>query len=875
MLDLNLKRWLPVLLLTFAAGFLMARLWPMATNPPAPLTVASPTPVPPTLTPATTPTATSPDYADALETLYIDIAPDDFAQIEAKREDALAQWILQASSADLVPATLRRGAGDPLPARLRLKGDWADHFAYAKWSYRVEMRGDNFFDGMRVFSLQDPSTRTYLNEWLFLQNLRAEGVLAVDYDFVQGVQNGQAMGVYAIEEGFTKELLESQGRRESVIIRYNEDLLWEYWAAYDHDYVTPRGVLEFYVIDEFNTNQVNQNPTLAAYRDTAVGKLRAWWLGKSRDGSPGALPTAQVFDRETTAKFLALTDVWGASHAVQWHNVRFYYNPLTTLLEPIAFDAQPLEAGGRVALHELPGLRAVLAYDDPLLHRAYVMHLWRYCQPDYLTTLQTDFGSEFEAFRAALMPEFGARLDAHGQPVLAPPWETLALRQGALRDMLAPIHMTYAYVPAGASVETLAVGNLLDFPVEILGVQADAVWLPATRAWATAAEVVLPSSAVADALVLPPLARDAAFMDYTHLHIPTAGLTFTAPTLHLVTRLWGMPEAVTQSVLASYPPLTAGPLPVAPALPATLRGHSYLQVQEDSPNMLTIPPGTWTISGSLILPEGYGLYLGPGTTLRFAPQTFLLARGPLVFAGTPVSPVVLEPSAATWWGSVVLDAGTPSFWHHTVVANTNAVTLPGWTLTGGVTFYQSPIRLDGVHILGTWAEDGFNTIRTTFEIVNSEFVGTVSDAFDADFCQGTVVDSVFYDIGADGIDVSGTDVTVRGVHLSALGDKALSIGEASRLVAENVSITGADFGVVSKDRSHVTLRDVVLADVRVAGLAAYIKKPAYGPATITAEAITFTNIPAEQHTLIQTGSRIVLDGGVLWGVDVDIEALYE
>ena len=38
--------------------------------------------------------------------------------------------------------------------------------------------------------------------------------------------NGDKLGIYAIEEHFSKELLESQGRREGVIVRFNETALW-------------------------------------------------------------------------------------------------------------------------------------------------------------------------------------------------------------------------------------------------------------------------------------------------------------------------------------------------------------------------------------------------------------------------------------------------------------------------------------------------------------------------------------------------------------------------------------------------------------------------------------------------------------------------
>ena len=118
-------------------------------------------------------------------------------------------------------------------------------------------------------------------------------------------------------------------------------------------------------------------------------------------------------------------------------------------------------------------------------------------------------------------------------------------------------------------------------------------------------------------------------------------------------------------------------------------------------------------------------------------------------------------------------------------------------------------------------------------------------------------------------------VRVRDVRLVNLGDKGLSVGEASRLTGEGIAIENVDFGVVSKDLSRVTVSGVTIAAARIAGLAAYVKKPAYGPASITADGVTFVDVPVERQTLVQTGSWIDLDGARIWGSDVDIEALYE
>jgi hypothetical protein len=835
---------------------------------PPPTQAVSPTPEP-------TPTSTSPEVVDTLETLYIDVAPDDFAQIVAIREEALERGILLSSNDDTVPATLRYRQ-QQMPAEIRLKGDWLDHYAFDKWSFRVETEGDHYLLGMKNFSVQGVARRAYLNEWLFMQHLQTEGVLTVRYHFVHVVLNGEYKGLYALEEGFTKELLEFQQRRESVIIRYAEDLMWEYRAAYENDEVVPRALEEIFIVDEFETTRVNEDPVLSAQRDAAIGHLRAFWRGE--------LPASEVFDTELMGKFFALVDFWGAEHGLIWHNLRFYYNPVTTYLEPIAFDAHPLAAGVNIDLHQLEGLRQTIAYGDPQLQRAYLRHLWHISRPSYLEKLKEHFGADFTSRRAALAEEFG-------EGNLSPPWKVLARRQDWLRELLTPYQMLYAYVPSSSSEQMqdallpLDVGNVLDFPVEILGLQIGETWVPARHDWVTPVsknQVVSSTMVSEDALILPPLPLEAAFMDYVHLQVPLEESVESpilgvqsSPDLKLVTRVWGLTRTFTQPVISAYPPvLDEGPRPSFPDITEVLETHPYLQRGEDE-KMFRMPAGTWDIGDDLILPQGFGLELAPGTTLRFGTENYLLTSGPLRFQGTAAQPITLESQDDQWRGIVVLNAEAPSRWRHVTVRNTNAITQQGWTLTGGITFYNSPLHMDQSRILGTRAEDALNVIESSFEFTNSEFAQTASDAFDADFGQGLIERCVFYDIAADGIDVSGSEVTVRAVRMLNLGDKGLSVGEASRMTVEDLVVERANFGIVSKDLSTVTAQDVTLEGIRRAGLAAYIKKPAYGPASITADDVAFIDIPDARRTLVQTKSWVDLNGVRIWGVAVDVDALYD
>ena len=149
-----------------------------------------------------------------------------------KRDEALKVGILQTTDDDLVPATVALNDGTKMDADIRLKGDWVDHLKGDKWSFRIQLKGDDQVMGFRQFSIQTPETRNYLYEWAFHQNLIEENILTTRYHFVNVLLNGKLLGIYGIEEHFTGELIESQGRRQGVIIRFDEENLWDKWAYF-------------------------------------------------------------------------------------------------------------------------------------------------------------------------------------------------------------------------------------------------------------------------------------------------------------------------------------------------------------------------------------------------------------------------------------------------------------------------------------------------------------------------------------------------------------------------------------------------------------------------------------------------------------------
>ena len=286
-------------------------------------------------------------HANGLATLFLDIPFDSLLSIEEKRTEALISEILLTSDSDFVPASMRFNDGDPINIKLRLKGDWTDHLIGDKWSFRIHIEDtDQAIMGLKRFSIQAPETRNYEKEWVFHQNLIQENILTTRYYFVNVVQNGKYNGIYALEESFTEDLLESQGRREGVIIRFNEDLLWKNWenlslADPDNEKLAQQ-IGMFWMTDvdtseitPFRANHISRDTLLESELLTAIELLYSF--------NEGLLAGEEVFDQEYWGKYFALVDLWGAGHATSWINLRFYYNPITGLLEPVVFDALPFE----------------------------------------------------------------------------------------------------------------------------------------------------------------------------------------------------------------------------------------------------------------------------------------------------------------------------------------------------------------------------------------------------------------------------------------------------------------------------------------------------------------------------------------------------
>ena len=367
-----------------------------------------------------------------LPTLYLDIPFENLQIIQEKRDEARKTGILLSSDDDYVTATARYNDSAPMDVELRLKGDWTDHLDGSKWSYRIHIEDDAAIEGMRRFSIQEPGTREFVYEWAYHQNLMKEGLLTPRYFFINVIENGENKGIYAMEESFYTELMESQNRRSGVIIRFDEDDMWENMAEFyeggNEDLRTASQRSGYFMMSDYTSSNISafgfggiqKNPVLSAEYETAQELLRAYQNGEENASS--------VFDLEQIGKYLAITELWGAGHGLAWHNLRFYYNPVTNLLEPIGFDGAPMMAAFRyVDFHEIGDGNYLMM--DPEIREGFYTQILHYLDDSYLKSLEEEYGDEAQFYADAMNKSYSFDTSLN--------WENLYAQRDYLFEQLA------------------------------------------------------------------------------------------------------------------------------------------------------------------------------------------------------------------------------------------------------------------------------------------------------------------------------------------------------------------------------------------------------------------------------------------------------
>lgn len=782
------------------------------------------------------------EFYQAENQIEIILNKDDYRKMDRKRKEAIKQTVLLTSKEDLVSAKVKY-KGKTYEVKLRLKGDWTDHLSDNKWSFRIILDGEETLLGMRKFSLHHPKARNFLGEWIFHQLLRKEDVLNLQYDFLNvqmTVNDGltsESMdwGLYALEEGFDKYLLERQQRREGVILKLDESGLWEERVNFLNDGMNVLEVPSQIFVEDgnlpvvpFSEGKVMRDSNMS--KQFIVGRdLFQAYLNRE-------LPPGEVFDLERLAKFNAICAFVGGSHALNMHNARVYFNPINGKLEPVGFDANAWQ-------------------------RSYWMPMYYGVERDleYLKSLGGELekilSEEYDLQKIMNIPGLKERLLQLKKAYSYYNFDDQVVRinRANIRNALFPSHCMNIFFEQleGTRLEVI-VEHFGRFPTQIFSLkdkdnrsfakpEKETIIMPGERRKVT---FVLDQNF--KKLFVSKKMKRAEFdakkdLDKVKVMYSSVG---TSRIQSEIIRPWkAREEAFKRTHAYSKKP--------------NFKDFEFIEVDEEN-KVISCKSGVWRLKEELRIPAGYTFKMVGGTKLNISNfQAQVVSRSPVLFIGTAENPVEFVSETGSGSGLFVLEAGDTSYLDHCVFRNLRFPTSTGWSVSGGVNFYNSPVKISNTTISQSRSEDALNIIRSYFEMDNVIFTDTRSDAFDGDFVEGVIRNSTFIDLGNDGIDVSGSNIEVENVKIIRAGDKGLSGGEDSQMRVKNIEIQDSEVAVAGKDKSEMILQKVILRNNKL-GFTAFQKKSEFGPSNMVANEVTMdSNL---ENFLIEVGSSLKLNG---------------
>lgn len=780
--------------------------------------------------------------ADSIQFVNLVIEENDFAKLDRKRRKALEKGILVTEKNDFVDARLEAD-GAEFDAKIRLKGDWTDHLLGDKWSYRVQLDQGQSWDRWTTFSLQSPATRSFLLEYVFHQWMEREGLLAPRYEFVALSINGQARGIYAIEEHFVKTLPERNARREGPILKFIEDGFWEVNSTYNPDGL----ILDMEErVPMFQSAEIGTFGEKKVLKDTAMAKQFEEAHRLMAQYKSGKADVWEVFDAEKVARYFAIVDLMQAHHGFIWHNQRLYYNPMLNQLEPIGFDGftetgpliwikKPFIGYAQNFRYLHPAYKGMMFerfFTDTRFMASYVQALDQFSQPAYLDKMFREMAPAIDQREVLLQNEW---------PNYQFDRKFVHQRAENVRRVLFPLPSTAVKIYLREEADGHAsydVYNYHGLPIQLLGVgKKDRIKGEFSD------QPVLPAY-VQD---FPPertVVRTDRTGDWLHFEVPGIDSVFLAEILPY--RAPGG-KTVSQDLFANVQPQSNG-----------------IWTLDEATNTLTIPAGSHQTAESLIVPRGYHVRFEAGAQLDLVRGAAFISRSEVRSYGTAQEPVRIFSSDESARGFTILQVpdGQKCEFFYTHFESLRNLDQNNWSHTGAVSLYESEALFRHCRFTDNLSEDALNVVRSIFTVDHCHFAMTASDALDADFCTASILNATFYKTGNDAMDFSGSTVFVSKASVESPGDKALSIGEQTNATVLELTVRDAPLGVAAKDLSLTTVEKLSLHDVR-RGLAVYQKKPEYGPATLTVNALEEKSVG--QLYQVQKKSQLILEGQTIIG----------
>jgi len=733
--------------------------------------------------------------------------------------------------------------GKTYKAKVRLKGDLGDHWlSKHRMSLRVSLKNDETIFGFNKFSIHKPRARQHPYEQAFQETLKQGGNITAIHKYANINVNGEDWGVMNIEENISKEFLEKQRLKDSLVFRFSDD---RKWLRYNKN-----------VVDNFLYYRYSDPKLIATiskqrkYLKNELNRKRYTYVLEER------LKTyhSKLYSVEPHIRAFFASLLWNNQHTLSDGNSRYYLNPYTLQLEPISADQ---------------GMFSLITEElDKGLNRMYLTETY-----DQVLSQFSDYKNKNKYFVEVLglFDNIEAKLNQYRKyfPLDAYKQDDVLLQNMDLitKDKA----MLYKWLK-NYSINDGRVEKVKGTPTDTQA--KDFLDHLHVRHYDDGRLLIF--NLLPDEVEVNRIVFGGNETEYKNLIIPGYVENSYVPYL-LQTNIKGIQDdqiMIDSSYKNNKRSISAYPTLLSKGMNNPLIGNSTSNtsflIKKDVDSWEVIP-GEWTIKSPMII--NGSLRINEDTHLKFSRDSYLIVKGEIEFIGSKSRPIIFDSLGTGWKGIYVLsDKHNKSILHNVIFKDTIGLSDGLLSLSGGVTIYGGNVDIKEVNIEGTNAEDALNIINSSININGLKIKNTTSDAFDCDYCIGKITNSKFSYINGDAIDLSGSELEIQNINASNVKDKALSIGEASKVDIKDSVFSNIGVGVAVKDGSKASFVNIIIRNYDLYAAMTYSKKKHYD--IFSSLKLTNSLIEGDNPYLRQVKTLLSVDGVEVEEREVDVKDLY-
>ena len=738
--------------------------------------------------------------SNQLDNVYLEIDQESILGLELQRKIKSEQGgSISDEEKVYVPAKITFKNKD-YKIKMRTKGTRQIHWNNKDTtSYKIDMIGDKRLWYMEEFSFQKPITRNYTYEYLFHNLLGHVGLIKINYFFINLYLNDQNLGIYAVEESFSKELIERQKKRNGPILSLKEEV-GEYF---------PNIKYEMYSENYWTNNY----PELTRKVFSILNNLRSKNFNINNH-----------FDVDKWAKYFAIMDLTGAYHGSLIKSVKLFYNPVTGLFEPIGYDlhkgagvfnnfilADFLQEENKsnkilcsyICLHKEWYLK-FFKLDDGQINsefvEKYIEYLKEYSDEGFVDNFISLFNKELSVYNNAIYKDYSKtdRVNWIGAGFFVYDDDYIYERAKLIRNKIKSSNLKYVEISKSNNQIFFEDYEGSNFPFFANTIDCE-----------------------------NPLDEKNFFL--------TGKMSFNLET------------TCKKIKISSY-----GGKSKILSLNENIRitpdqnfffKNSFKNLSLNN-NFDKISDNKYLANKDILIKEDSIInaneifIIDKLISINITNNSTLYIEGQISFINDKENLTQIYSTDGS--GSIIFSNNEYNF-QNIIFKNLSKPFLNSHILYGGVNFINSKISLDNIYLTDSNNEDGINIINSNTKLSNINFKNIKADALDIDFGKLNFSNIYCINVNNDCLDISGAKVEGQKLFVKNVLDKGISVGENSTVFINDLQIIKSNIALTVKDGSKAFFKDVHLEKNNF-DVALFNKKNEFSKPSLKLENINFLNI---------------------------------